>query len=57
MANKKEPIEASELEGFKYFKLLSKLLKRVSLGSLSETGSVFDPNIVGEIRSKLDGSM
>jgi len=110
MANKKEPIEASELEGFKYFKLLSKLLKRledvgtardkansrtlycddyvsllllyffspvitslralqqaselekvqkllgvkrVSLGSLSEAGSVFDPKIAGEIMREL----
>ena len=29
MAKKKETIQASELEGFKYFKLLSKLLKRL----------------------------
>ena len=29
MAKKKEPIKASELEGFKYFKMLSKLLKRL----------------------------
>lgn len=110
MAKKKEPIEASELEGFKYFKILSKLLKRLeavgtardkansrklycddyvsllllyffspvitsmralqqaselekvqkllgvkrfSLGSFSEAGSVFDPNIVGEIMREL----
>jgi len=110
MAKKKEPIEASELEGFKYFKIISKLLKRleavgtardkansrklfcddyvsllllyffspvitsmralqqaselekvqkllgvkrVSLGSFSEAGSVFDPNIVGEIMREL----
>ena len=110
MANKKEPIKASELEGFKYFKLRSKVLKRlenvgtardkansrklycddyvsllllyffspvitsmralqqaselekvqkllgvkrVSLGSLSEAGSVFDPKIVGEIMREL----
>jgi len=110
MDKKKEPIEATELEGFKYFKMLSKLLKRleavrterdkansrklfcddyvsllllyffspvitstralqqaselekvqkllgvkrVSLGSFSEAGSVFDPNIAGEIMREL----
>ena len=110
MAKKKETIQASELEGFKYFKLLSKLLKRlenvgtardkansrklycddylsllllyffspvvtsmralqqaselekvqkllgverVSLGSFSEAGSVFDPSMVGEIMREL----
>jgi hypothetical protein len=29
MADKKDPIEASDLQGFKYFKMLSKLLKRL----------------------------
>lgn len=110
MAKKKEKIRSSDLQGFKYFKLLDKLLKRLSkvgaerdkagnrrlycddyvallllyffsptitslrslqqaseldkvqkllgvkrtsLGSLSEAGSVFEPHLTGEIMKEL----
>ena len=110
MANKKDKIRASDLQGFKYFKLLDELLKRLSnigderdkagnrrlhcddyvallllyffsptvtslrslqqaseldkvqkllgtkrtsLGSLSEAGSVFEPDLAGEIMKEL----